>query len=87
MTLRVLNVGYPFAPVGPDAVGGAEQVLADLDAALVAAGHRSIAHFVGLNARHIAWDCYGRPAGAWMTEHWLHHRTELYRRCGAPPIA
>lgn len=42
MTLTVLSVAYPFAPVGPDAVGGAEQVLAQLDAALVAAGHRSI---------------------------------------------
>jgi len=40
--LTVLNVAYPLAPVGPDAVGGAEQVLTQLDAALVAAGHRSI---------------------------------------------
>ena len=38
----VLSVAYPLAPVGPDAVGGAEQVLAALDRALVAAGHRSI---------------------------------------------
>jgi glycosyltransferase involved in cell wall biosynthesis len=42
MTLTVLSVAYPFAPVGPDAVGGAEQVLGQLDRALVAAGHRSI---------------------------------------------
>jgi glycosyltransferase involved in cell wall biosynthesis len=42
MRLTVLQVAYPFAPVGPDAVGGAEQVLAQLDAALVARGHRSI---------------------------------------------
>ncbi|MBC5784838.1 glycosyltransferase family 4 protein [Ramlibacter sp. USB13] len=42
MSLTVLSVAYPFAPVGPDAVGGAEQVLGHLDAALVAAGHRSI---------------------------------------------
>ncbi|MBV9538230.1 MAG: glycosyltransferase [Acidisphaera sp.] len=40
--LTVLSVGFPLAPVGPDAVGGSEQVLAALDAALVAAGHRSI---------------------------------------------
>lgn len=39
--LDVLSVAYPFAPVHPDAVGGAEQVLSALDAALVAAGHRS----------------------------------------------
>jgi hypothetical protein len=42
------------------------------------------AHFVGLNARHIAWDYYDRPADAWMTEHWERHRPELYRRTGAP---
>jgi glycosyltransferase involved in cell wall biosynthesis len=42
MTLTVLNVAYPFAPVGPDAVGGAEQILSALDRALVENGHRSI---------------------------------------------
>jgi glycosyltransferase involved in cell wall biosynthesis len=42
MALRVLNVAYPFAPVGPDAVGGAEQVLSQLDEALGRSGHRSI---------------------------------------------
>jgi glycosyltransferase involved in cell wall biosynthesis len=40
--LRVLSVALPFAPVGHDAVGGAEQVLAQLDAALVRAGHVSV---------------------------------------------
>jgi len=40
--LTVLNVAYPFAPVGPDTVGGAEQVLSALDRALVAAGHWSL---------------------------------------------
>jgi glycosyltransferase involved in cell wall biosynthesis len=40
--LTVLNVAYPLAPVGPDAVGGAEQVLTQLDEALVRAGHRSL---------------------------------------------
>ncbi len=39
--LTVLSVAYPLAPVGPDAVGGAEQVLSMLDRALVVAGHRS----------------------------------------------
>jgi glycosyltransferase involved in cell wall biosynthesis len=42
MALTVLNVAYPLAPVGPDAVGGAEQVLSALDRALVNAGHRSL---------------------------------------------
>lgn len=41
MALRVVSVAYPFAPVTADPVGGAEQVLAQLDRALVAAGHRS----------------------------------------------
>lgn len=40
--LTVLSVAYPFAPVGPDAVGGAEQVLSQLDRALTEAGHRSL---------------------------------------------
>lgn len=42
MSLTVLSVAYPLATVGPDAVGGAEQVLTMLDVALTAAGHRSI---------------------------------------------
>ncbi|MGE0372609.1 MAG: glycosyltransferase [Gammaproteobacteria bacterium] len=40
--LTVLNIAYPLAPVGPDAVGGAEQVLTAIDQALVTAGHRSL---------------------------------------------
>jgi CelD/BcsL family acetyltransferase involved in cellulose biosynthesis len=42
MTLTVLSVAYPLAPVGPDAVGGAEQILSQLDRALAADGHRSL---------------------------------------------
>jgi glycosyltransferase involved in cell wall biosynthesis len=42
MSLTVLSIGYSLAPVGPDAVGGAEQILSALDRALVAAGHRSV---------------------------------------------
>jgi glycosyltransferase involved in cell wall biosynthesis len=42
MTLTVLSVAFPLAPVGHSAVGGAEQVLSDLDEALVAAGQRSV---------------------------------------------
>lgn len=40
--MLILNVAYPFAPVGPDAVGGAEQILTALDAALVRAGQGSV---------------------------------------------
>lgn len=42
MGLTVLSVAYPLAPVTADPVGGAEQVLARMDRALVDAGHRSI---------------------------------------------
>lgn len=42
MKLTILNVAYPLAPVGPDAVGGAEQVLTFLDRTLTEQGHRSI---------------------------------------------
>jgi len=41
MKLVVLNVAYPFAPVGPDALGGAEQLLTRLDGALARSGHES----------------------------------------------
>jgi CelD/BcsL family acetyltransferase involved in cellulose biosynthesis/glycosyltransferase involved in cell wall biosynthesis len=40
--LTVLSVAYPMAHLGSDSVGGAEQILFQLDAAIVAAGHRSI---------------------------------------------
>ena len=40
--LTVLSVAYPFAPVSPDAVGGAEQVLSHIDQALTLGGHHSI---------------------------------------------
>lgn len=42
LSLTILSVAYPLAPVSADAAGGAEQVLATLDRAIVAAGHRSI---------------------------------------------
>ena len=42
MALTVLLTAYSLAPVSPDAVGGSEQVLGALDAALVEAGHRSL---------------------------------------------
>ena len=42
MPLTVLSIGYSLAPVGPNAVGGAEQILTALDHALVVAGHHSI---------------------------------------------
>ena len=50
--LTVLSVGYPLAPVGPDAVGGSEQVLTALDRALIEAGHRSLV--VACAGSHVA---------------------------------
>jgi len=41
MELVVLNIAYPFAPVGLDVSDGAEKNLAQLDAALTHAGHES----------------------------------------------
>lgn len=42
MKPTVLSIACPFAPVSADPVGGAEQVLAALDRALMSAGWRSI---------------------------------------------
>ncbi len=42
MPLTVLNVSYPLARVSGNTAGGAEQVLAMIDEALVRAGHRSL---------------------------------------------
>lgn len=42
MGLNILSVAYPFTPVGPDAVGGSEQILTLLDRELTKAGHNSI---------------------------------------------
>jgi glycosyltransferase involved in cell wall biosynthesis len=42
VSLRILSVAYPFAKVGLNAAGGAEQILALLDRGLVARGHHSI---------------------------------------------
>jgi len=42
MPFRILNIAFPFAPTSMDSVGGAEQVLAELDRALVAEGHTSL---------------------------------------------
>lgn len=54
MKLTVLSVAYPLAPVSPDSVGGAEQILAAIDRALVEAGHRSLV--VALAGSRVAGD-------------------------------
>jgi glycosyltransferase involved in cell wall biosynthesis len=42
MSLTILQIAYPLAPVSRDAVGGAEQIVSMLDRAVVVAGHRSL---------------------------------------------
>jgi glycosyltransferase involved in cell wall biosynthesis len=42
MSLTILNVAYPLAPVSADAVGGAEQIIHMLDRGLVDRGYRSL---------------------------------------------
>jgi len=42
MSLKVLSVGYPLAPVARNTAGGAEQILSILDEAVVSAGHESL---------------------------------------------
>ena len=62
MGLTVLSVAYPFAPVTADPVGGAEQVLAACDRALVAAGHRSIV--IACEGSEVAGELVAVPAVA-----------------------
>lgn len=64
--MRVLSVAFPFARVDADPVGGAEQVLAQIDRHLVARGHQSVViaaagssirgHLVALPAHTGEWD-------------------------------
>ena len=64
MALTILLTAYSLAPVGPDAVGGSEQILTSLDAALVAAGHRSlVAACDGSQVRGRLFPFGGPPAG------------------------
>jgi glycosyltransferase involved in cell wall biosynthesis len=42
MKLHILSIAYPFACVGPDSVGGAEQILHHLDSYLHNSGNHSI---------------------------------------------
>lgn len=78
MKLTVLSVAYPFAPVGPDAVGGAEQVLAQLDAALVNAGHRSVVVACeGSQTRDVLWST---PKVAAMIDDRIREETHAHYR-------
>ncbi len=60
MPFRILSVAFPFAAASPDAVGGAEQVLAALDRVLVAEGHRSLV--VAAEGSDVAGQLWSFPA-------------------------
>jgi glycosyltransferase involved in cell wall biosynthesis len=70
--LTVLNVAYSLASIGPSAVGGAEQVLTNLDAALVAAGHRSIT--VACEGSRTSGALYATPLPPPMLDEQAHRR-------------
>lgn len=59
MRLKILSVAYPFAPVTPSTAGGAEQVLAQLDRALVEAGHESLV--IAAEGSDVAGSLYAVP--------------------------
>lgn len=40
------------------------------------------AHFLGMNAPHIPFRYYDRPADEWLEEHWRRHRPAIYERAG-----
>ena len=58
--MNVLSVGYPLLPVGPDASGGAEQILSLLDRGLARLGHRSIV--VAAKGSVVSGELIGSPA-------------------------
>jgi CelD/BcsL family acetyltransferase involved in cellulose biosynthesis/glycosyltransferase involved in cell wall biosynthesis len=60
MSMTILSVAYPLAPVSEDAVGGAEQVLSAIDAALVREGHRSLV--VACRGSTVAGELFELPA-------------------------
>jgi glycosyltransferase involved in cell wall biosynthesis len=59
MGLTVVSLAYPIVPIGPDTVGGTEQVVASIDEALVRRGHRSIV--VGAEGSRVAGTLVSTP--------------------------
>jgi len=84
--LTVLSIGYPLAPIGPDAVGGAEQILSALDRALVDAGHRSIV--VGASGSEVAGTLLATgPVPTRITDDERRRAGERHRRAIARSLA
>jgi glycosyltransferase involved in cell wall biosynthesis len=77
--LEVLSVAYRLAPVSPGVAGGAEQVLAALDRALVQAGHRSVV--LACEGSSVAGELAAVPIGVGpLSEARRAHATVLFRR-------
>lgn len=88
--LSVLQVAYALGTVSLDAVGGAEQVLAMLDRALAAAGHRSIV--IACDGSRVAGVLRATPrisgdltTAAWASAHDAHRR-EIAKVLSAWPV-
>ncbi len=60
--LTILSIAYPFAPVVPTSVGGAEQILATVEAGLAAEGLRSVV--VAQAGSHVAGTLLASPTPA-----------------------
>ena len=73
--MTVLNVAFPFATVRSDTAGGAEQVLAQIDSALVSAGHRSIV--LAQEGSKTAGELVTVPASPQREQAWAHHRNAI----------
>lgn len=90
MALTILSVAYPFAAVGPDAVGGAEQILTALDGALVEGGHRSIV--IACEGSRTAGELVLVPAHAGTINEaarrraWAAHRAAINRTLAREPV-
>jgi glycosyltransferase involved in cell wall biosynthesis len=83
LTLTVLNVAFPLAPVREDTAGGAEQVLRLVDAGLVVRGHRSLV--LAAEGSRIQGRLYTapRPAGRLDRDAWCRAH-ESYRATLGP---
>jgi hypothetical protein len=78
MHLVVLNVASPFSLVGPEAAGGAEQLLTRLDTALVRQGQESIV--VACDGSQVEGILLSTPPPAGSVAHVLRQKTrEQYR--------
>ncbi|HET9729196.1 MAG TPA: glycosyltransferase family 4 protein [Acidimicrobiia bacterium] len=88
--LTVLQVAYALGTVSADAVGGAEQVLAMLDRALVAAGHRSVV--VACEGSRVAGSLRATPRSTGLltpaarTAAYAAHRREIAGAMAASPV-